>query len=272
MKDRNEKIMEALKEDPKAFTFTELQKKTKFSPGKLNSGIKSLVQLGKIAHVGRFYALVENFNELEERLISLKRETYVIPTEVLIQEIARQITARNCNGTSEIIREIEETLNPDDLNLLIIENVQDIFLCDPLEQKRIAAVLRQLIDLRAKDGRRLISMMMTGTPGTLEKLKKVDEGLVQRIGEYIELRLFNYKETKEYVHKYARVAGLNPRLFKESAFRLIYKRSKGRPRAINRISLDIFKQFEKMGRLPEIDSKFVRRAIKSDKILKLIFQ
>lgn len=69
------------------------------------------------------------------------------------------------------------------------------------------------------------------------------------------------KLVREYTHKYADLAGIDPTLIEQSAVNVISDASVGSPREINRIIYKIVRHLPKDGPIPTIDREFVNRAI-----------
>lgn len=204
-----------------------------------------------------------------QRLKLAEVDSLNLDPDALVRIIAKRLKIRvRDGGAMEMLTELKRKLDPDNTNVIIVDEASDITQLDDREKGRVAATLRSLINLRSDDGRRLCSVIMTGlpesvrSPGTLEELAAVCETLRERLlGCRVTLELLTFKQAEEYVRKYLKFAGVNPNKITKAGINEIYERAKGNPRAINEVLLQIIKYLPKRARVPELDADFVRRAV-----------
>jgi type II secretory pathway predicted ATPase ExeA len=180
--------------------------------------------------------------------------------EEFLRAVARAWGIKEKGTPLEILERLRKKLNPDRLNLLLVDEASDFLkLADP-DKAALATALRSLISLE-RDGRRLCGVVLAGLPGLLDELGRASPTLRERLeGCHIVLGPLTWEEYQEYLRRYAEYAGLKRKWFEESGVREIYKWSKGIPRQVNMVLLSIIKAIPPRGQV-RIDAGFVRKAM-----------
>jgi len=100
-----------------------------------------------------------------------------------------------------------------------------------IKSEALLEEIRGLLNLELSTGR-LVTFIMSGMPELLTNLKQ-NESMSQRISTVVKLIPLSAISTKEYIRYRIKSAGINNDIFSDTAYDLIYKFSKGRPRIIN---------------------------------------
>lgn len=208
---------------------------------------------------------------LEKRLKVAELPTLNTDAAAFVRDVARGWRVMVWNGSvTENLTELRRRLNPDNLNLLIIDEASDIRLLPEQEKGKLGTALRSLIDLRGKDGRKLCSVIVAGMSEDsngielLNELGKASAALRERLrpGKINLPPIDEPKLVRDYVNKYAGFAGIPQEHFEQSAINAILEESAGgSPRKINQIIYRIVKCLPDDGELPTIDRELVNRAI-----------
>jgi len=126
---------------------------------------------------------------------------------------------------SLITKKLYEVYDSNKKTVLIIDEANKIKNPELLEE------IRGLLNLELSTGR-LITFIMSGMPELLINLRQ-NESMTQRISTVVKLIPLSATSTKEYIKYRLKNAGGNDNIFSDTAYDLIYKFSKGRPRIIN---------------------------------------
>ncbi len=105
--------------------------------------------------------------------------------------------------------------------------------CHIIEDQNIFEELRLLLNFQLDD-RFLLTLLLFGQPELKEKINS-NKQLEQRIAIKCHLDNLAFEDTLKYINHRLKIAGCNAPIFSESALRLIYERSGGIPRRINRL-------------------------------------
>ncbi len=143
------------------------------------------------------------------QLLQIEDET---PDVAKIQLIARKLSELKKKGKKPIIIIDEANKLQSDANL---EELRSIMNIEDEEQK-------------------LITFILSGMPTLKQNIYK-NESLKQRIAYLISLEPLSKISTEDYVKYRLKIAGAEEEIFTDTAFEIIYRWSRGRPRLINTI-------------------------------------
>jgi general secretion pathway protein A len=168
---------------------------------------------------------------LDERFdVALISNPCLEPTEFLQDVLYRFQIAVVPDSRFEILRVLNNKLNKnlkeDKDTLLIIDEAQ--FLNEATLEEISLLLNFQL------SNRFLLTILLLGRPKVIDKIKRVKQ-LEQRIAVSYHLSPFSLKETANYIFFRQKKAGANKNVFSKEAILLVYKYSKGSPRAINNL-------------------------------------
>lgn len=131
-----------------------------------------------------------------------------------------------------------------------------------IKDERIFEELRLLLNFQKQD-RFLMTLLLFGQPELRQRIED-NKQLEQRIAIKCHLEAFDQKDTHNYIIHRLKVAGpeRSESIFNESAFKMIYNRSGGIPRKINRAcDLSLLMGFGKG--IKRIDEKTISEALQT---------
>ena len=112
--------------------------------------------------------------------------------------------------------------------LLIIDEAQNLSI-EILEELRLLSNINSEKDL-------LLQVLLVGQPELRSKLSRPElRQFAQRVSVFYDLKCLDRDETHAYVQHRLKVAGGSPALFRPDALDLVYARSRGVPRLVNRL-------------------------------------
>lgn len=150
----------------------------------------------------------------------------------LVKKIASQIGAvssdeRNDTLIGSVYDRLVELYEKKKKTVVLIDEA------NMLKDKMIMEELRGLMNIEFPEGH-LITFILFGLP-ELEDNLKLDRPLYERIGLKCRLDPLDSDCTKAYIQHRLKIAGREDAVFTEEAMKLIFDRSKGKPRLINTI-------------------------------------
>lgn len=122
---------------------------------------------------------------------------------------------------------VEENYQKGLYSVVVIDEAQTI------EEDNLLEELRLLLNFQGEDTN-LFSLLLLGQTSFLEKIDKFSS-LKQRLSIRYHLHPLDRENTKNYIEHRLKVAGLEKKVFTDSAYEEIYAFSKGIPRQINNI-------------------------------------
>ncbi len=122
---------------------------------------------------------------------------------------------------------VEENYQKGLYSVVVIDEAQTI------EEDNFLEELRLLLNFQGEDTN-LFSLLLLGQTSFLEKIDKFSS-LKQRLSIRYHLHPLDRENTKNYIEHRLKVAGLEKKVFTDSAYEEIYAFSKGIPRQINNI-------------------------------------
>ena len=143
-------------------------------------------------------------------------------------ELPIKKTELSADSLLEILGNILENNVRDGRETIIIIDEAHI-----IKDERIFEELRLLLNFQRRD-KFLLTLLLFGQP-ELKQIIEDNKQLEQRIAMKSHLEAFNQQDTRNYIVHRLQVAGGGDSIFEENTFKIIYNRSGGIPRKINRI-------------------------------------
>lgn len=155
----------------------------------------------------------------------------------------------------ELLENILENNNRDGRETVIIVDEAHV-----IKDERIFEGLRLLLNLQKKD-KFLLTLLLFGQPELKQRIED-NKQLEQRIAVKSHLEPFDQQNTNNYVVNRINIAGRSDNIFDEGALKLIYSRSGGIPRRINRIC-DLSLLVGMHNKADRIDERIVEESLKN---------
>lgn len=170
-------------------------------------------------------------------------------------ELPMKKTELSADSMLEILGNILENNFRDGKETIVIVDEAHI-----IKDERIFEELRLLLNFQKSD-KFLLTLLLFGQPELKQRIED-NKQLEQRIAIKCHLQAFDQNDARNYIIHRLRIAGGADIIFDESAFRMIYNRSGGIPRRINRIcEFSLLVGMDKNVR--SINDKIIEEALRS---------
>ncbi len=149
----------------------------------------------------------------------------------MLRAVCREMNIPTAMTKSKMLKSIQNAVND-------MQPVNPVLILD--EAQKITTDTMQMIRLMSNfgfDGRNVFSIIFSGTPELLQKLRmRMLEPLRQRISLFGRIDPLNRNETHDYIRNSFRAVGAEQDLIEEQAGNLIHDLATGIPRIINTIA------------------------------------
>lgn len=170
-------------------------------------------------------------------------------------ELPMKKTELSADSLLEILGNILQNNDRDGKETIVVIDEAHI-----IRDERIFEELRLLLNFQKSD-KFLLTLLLFGQPELKQKIED-NKQLEQRIAIKCHLEAFDQKDTHDYIVHRLHIAGGSGSIFNESAFKVIYSRSGGIPRRINRIcDLSLLAGLDR--NVKSIDDKIVEENLRS---------